>query len=132
VSGPPSIAAAVTTPDNTVSIVSSDLSNQPVYGSGWSNSVTIRFRNTRDVAAREVVFVVQAAGHIPTMIDDVGNYPRGEYVHTFYNLADVYGGAVTLRAVKYDDGSEWTAPIPRLEATTLPVGACAAQSDHLT
>jgi hypothetical protein len=112
-SGPPTIATGATTSDNTVTITSSDLDAEPAYYSDAVNSVTIRFRNTGDVAAREVVFVVQAAGHIPAVIDDVGNYPKGGYVHTFYNLGDVYGGTVTLRAVRYVDGSEWTAPVPR-------------------
>jgi hypothetical protein len=112
-SGPALPPSAAISSGNTVTIVATNVDAEPVFEPGPPNSVTIHFRNTGDVAVTELVFTVQGAGLIPTTIDDVGNFPKGDYVHTFYNLGDIYQGTVALRSVSYLDGSEWTAPITR-------------------
>jgi hypothetical protein len=106
---------------NTIEVTSAYISAQPAYiDNGPPNSVTIGFRNTGDVAAKELVFLIDGGSGLPCTIDDQGNFTKGDYTHTFYNVGDIYGAKVTLVDVVYADGNEWIAPAPPSTHRALP------------
>lgn len=73
--------------------------------------VRIAFDNAGAVAAREVVFqVTDESGTLVQQINDRGSFaPHATIVHTFDVPAVQSNDKVQVAAVKYVDGSAWTA-----------------------
>ena len=79
--------------------------NYPALG-----SVSLEFHNTRAVAATDVTFEVAVFGSPIDEIHDVGTFSKGTTIrHRFVDQSTFGHQTIAVAAVKYADGSVWTA-----------------------
>lgn len=91
--------------------------NAPSTDSPEVGIVRVAFDNTNRVAANEVVIqVISQSGVVRQQIDDKGTFAPGTVVvHTFMVPGAQDVDMVQIAAVKYVDGSTWTAAGSHLE-----------------
>jgi len=108
---PAAVFAQTATPDGPVVLTHVQVSQPYSVGNGEARvpgSIDLSFRNTHNVVATDVLFVVRGDEKNPIYIDDAGTFSPGVDIRrTLADESPANGQSVAVERVTFADGTEW-------------------------
>jgi hypothetical protein len=123
---PAAVFAQTTAPGDPVVLNHVQVSLPYSVGNGEATvpgSIHLSFRNTHNVVATDVLFVVRVAAMNPTYIDDAGTFSQNVDVRqTLADESPANGQTVAIERVKFADGTQWVSHLGFIPAPLAPAG----------